>query len=88
LACRGFILDGLVKSLFGPIFVIPAKAGIHPAEGGTAFAGVTASPTFYEFIILYSSQKTCLDSAFHQEGSGMKSPPSADSIGKPQMQAE
>ena len=42
--------DGSVKSPFGPIFVIPAKAGIHPAEGGTAFAGVTAFPTFYEMI--------------------------------------
>ena len=39
-----------MKSLFGAILVIPAKAGIHPAEGGTAFAGVTASPTFYEII--------------------------------------
>jgi hypothetical protein len=27
-------------------------AGIHPAEGGTAFAGVTAFPTFYEIIII------------------------------------
>jgi hypothetical protein len=27
--------DESVKSPFGPIFVIPAKAGIHPAEGGT-----------------------------------------------------
>jgi hypothetical protein len=44
------IFDGFVKSLFGPILVIPAKAGIHPAEGGTAFAGVTAFPTFYEII--------------------------------------
>jgi len=52
---QGFVrsnLDGFVKSLFGPIFVIPAKAGIHPAEGGTAFAGVTAFPTFYEVINL------------------------------------
>jgi hypothetical protein len=38
------------KNPFGLIFVIPAKAGIHPAEGGTAFAGVTAFPTFYEII--------------------------------------
>jgi hypothetical protein len=44
------IIDEFVKSLVGLIFVIPAKAGIHPAEGGTAFAGVTAFPTFYEII--------------------------------------
>jgi hypothetical protein len=43
-------IDGIVKSPFGPIFVIPAKAGIHPAEGGTAFAGMTAFPTFYKVI--------------------------------------
>ena len=43
-------IDGFLESLFGPIFLIPAKAGIHPAEGGTAFAGVTGSPTFYEII--------------------------------------
>ena len=42
--------DGYAKSPFGIIFVIPAKAGIHPAEGGTAFAGVTAFLTFYEII--------------------------------------
>jgi hypothetical protein len=46
--------DGFVKSPFGPIFVIPAKAGIHPAEGGTAFAGVTAFLIFYEIIKFYS----------------------------------
>jgi hypothetical protein len=40
----------LVKSPFGPIFVIPAKAGIPPAEGATALAGVTAFPPFYEII--------------------------------------
>jgi hypothetical protein len=45
-----FKRDGFVKSPFGPILVIPAKAGIHPVEGGTAFAGVTALPTFYEII--------------------------------------
>jgi hypothetical protein len=52
---QGFVrsnLDGFVKSLFGPIFVTPAKGGIHPAEGGTAFAGGTAFPTFYEVINL------------------------------------
>ena len=43
-------LDGFVKSPFLLIFVIPAKAGIHPAEGGTGFAGVTAFLTFCEFI--------------------------------------
>jgi hypothetical protein len=43
-------IEGFVKSPFGPIFVIPAKAGIHPAEGGTAFAGVTDFLTFYEII--------------------------------------
>jgi hypothetical protein len=43
-------IDGFAKSPCGPIFVIPAKAGIHPAEGGTAFAGATAFPTFYEII--------------------------------------
>jgi hypothetical protein len=29
------------------------KAGIHPAEGRTAFAGVTAFLTFYEIIIFH-----------------------------------
>jgi len=43
-------IDGFVKSPFCPIFVIPAKAGIHPAEDGTAFAGVTALLTFYEIV--------------------------------------
>ena len=48
--------DDLVKSPFYPIFVIPAKAGIQLIQavlsrlGGTAFAGVTAFLTFYEFI--------------------------------------
>jgi hypothetical protein len=42
-------IEGFVKSPFGPIFIIPAKAGIHPA-GGTAFAGVTDFLTFYEII--------------------------------------
>jgi len=45
-----FLFDEFAKSAFGPVSVIPAKAGIHPAEGGTAFAGVTAFPTFYEII--------------------------------------
>jgi len=45
-------LDGFVKSPLGTIFVIPAKAGIHPAEGGTAFAGVTAFLAFCEIINL------------------------------------
>jgi hypothetical protein len=49
-------IDGFVKSPCGPIFVIPAKAGIHPAEGGTAFAGVTAFPTFYEIIKIYKKE--------------------------------
>jgi hypothetical protein len=48
------IFDGFVKSPFCSIFVIPAKAGIQPAVGGTAFAGVTAFPTFYEIIIFGS----------------------------------
>jgi hypothetical protein len=43
-------IDEFVESSFGLIFVIPAKAGIHPAEGGTAFAGVTAFLTFYAII--------------------------------------
>jgi len=45
------ICGGFVKSPLGIIFVIPAKAGIHPAQGGTAFAGVTPFLTFYESII-------------------------------------
>jgi len=49
------IFDRFVKSPFGPIFVILAKAGIHPAEGGTAFAGVTAFPTFCETIKVINS---------------------------------
>jgi hypothetical protein len=48
------MFDGFVKSPLSPVFVIPAKAGIHPAEGGTAFAGVTAFLTFYEIIKLHS----------------------------------
>jgi len=43
-------IDEFLESPFGPIFVIPAKARIHPAEGGTAFAGVTAFLTFCEII--------------------------------------
>jgi len=43
-------IDEFLESPFGPIFVIPAKARIHPAEGGTAFAGVTAFLTFYAII--------------------------------------
>jgi hypothetical protein len=50
------MFDGFVKSPPGPVFVIPSKAGIHPAEGGTAFAGVTAFLTFYE-IIMFIGQK-------------------------------
>ena len=46
------IFDRFVKSPFGPIFVILAEAGIHPAEGGTASAGVT---TFYETIKVINS---------------------------------
>jgi hypothetical protein len=45
------IFDDLVISLKIRFSVIPAKAGIHPAEGGTAFAGVTAFPTFYKIIV-------------------------------------
>jgi len=47
-------VDEAVKSPFCPIFVIPSmlKTGIHPAEGGTAFAGVRAFLTFYEIINL------------------------------------
>jgi hypothetical protein len=55
-------VDSFVKGPFGPIFVIPAKAGIQlirpvlnscsrlPAFAGTSFAGVTAFPTFYKII--------------------------------------
>jgi len=50
------MFDGFVKSPLSPVFVIPAKAGIHPAEGGTAFAGVTAFLTFYE-IIMFIGEK-------------------------------
>ena len=52
-------IDGLVKSPFYPIFVIPAKAGIQLIQavlsrlGGTAFAGVTAFLTLYENIKLW-----------------------------------
>jgi hypothetical protein len=44
--------DGLVKSPFCPIFVIPAQAGIQLIQQfwTPAFAGVTALLTFYEAI--------------------------------------
>jgi hypothetical protein len=45
-----FNIDGFVKVFFCFIFVIPAKARIHPAESGAAFAGVTGFLTSYDFI--------------------------------------
>jgi hypothetical protein len=51
------------KALWVPFLSVPRSlssrklgAGIHPAEGGTAFAGVTAFPTFYEIIKIYKKE--------------------------------
>jgi hypothetical protein len=51
---RRVIIDGLVKSRFHPVFVIPAKAGIqlNQAVLGSRLRGSDGFSIFYEFIII------------------------------------
>ena len=48
------IIDGLVKSPFSPLFVIPAKAGIQLFQLvlDSGFHRSDGFGTFYEFIII------------------------------------
>jgi hypothetical protein len=50
------------------------KTGIHPGEGGTAFAGVTAFLTFYEITKIDEQVKSkiCPRLAGGEEGEGDK----------------